>query len=370
MNELTSKTPSLRPFAARFPTMPLPPIAGHEALRARFADAIRASRLPQTLLFEGPRGVGKQRLALWLAQTLLCETASAPCGKCASCRQVDNLSHPDLHWFVPVELTKKGADADKQIDLVEEAIGEVLAERRAEPFYAAPAGLAAHSMASARLMLRRLALKPVQGSRAVFILGDAERLAAQKGQDGAANAVLKALEEPPPTAVIILTTSEPDALLPTILSRTVRVRVGRLPDSVVTSFVQQHMVSRREDAATVARRVQGAEGAIGRLVATEGNEGSAAAAADRLLQAVRDGAATRYGAALAQPPFQARGAFTSMLDALLERLRDEAREGGDTSKVMAAMTRVLEARELAQGNVNPQLLTAVLSEDLAGGGRS
>jgi DNA polymerase-3 subunit delta' len=349
--------------------MSLAPIAGHEALRQRFTDAIGAGRLPQTLLFEGPRGVGKQRLALWLAQALLCETTPAPCGKCASCRQVDNLSHPDLHWFIPVELTKKGADADKQIDLVEEAIGEILAERRDDPYYAAPAGLAAHSMASARLLLRQLALRPAQGSRAVFILGDAERLAAQKGQEGAANAVLKALEEPPPTAFIVLTTSEPDALLPTILSRTVRVRVGRLPDSVVTAFVQQHMLSRFGDAASVARRVQAADGAIGRLVAPEGNEGGGAVAADRLLQAVRGGTAARYGAALAQPPFQARGAFTAMLDALLERLRDEAREGGDTRKVMAAMTQVLEARELAQGNVNPQLLTAVLTEDLARGGR-
>jgi DNA polymerase-3 subunit delta' len=350
--------------------MALPPIAGHEALRARFSEAIQAGRLPQTLLFEGPRGVGKQRLALWLAQALLCEMASAPCGKCPSCRRVDRLSHPDLHWFIPVELTKKGADADKQIDLVEEAIGEVLAERREEPFYQAPAGLAAHSMASARLLLRRLALKPAQGPRAVFILGDAERLAAQKGQEGAANAVLKALEEPPPTAFIVLTTSEPDALLPTILSRTVRVRVGRVPDSVVTAFVHQHMLSRLGDAANAARRIQAADGAIGRLAATEGSEGEGAAAADRLLQAVRSGTAARYGAALAQPPFQARGAFTAMLDALLERLRDEARQGGDTGKVMAAMTQVLEARELAQGNVNPQLLTAVLTEDLAGGGRS
>ena len=329
-------------------------------------DAIQAGRLPQTLLFEGPRGVGKQRLALWLAQALLCETTPAPCGRCAACRQVEGLSHPDLHWFVPVELTRKGADADKQIDLVEEAIGEVMAARRQDSFYEPPAGLAAHGMASARLLLRQLALKPAQGRRAVFILGDAERLAAQKGQEGAANAVLKALEEPPPTAFIILTTSEPDALLPTILSRTVRVRVGRVPDSVVTSFVQQYMVSRLGGAGNVVSRVEAAEGAIGRLVATEGNGVSGAAAADRLQQAVRKGAAARYGAALAQPPFQARGAFTAMLDALLERLRDEAREGGDTGKVMAAMTQVLEARELAQGNVNPQLLTAVLTEDLAG----
>lgn len=309
--------------------------------------------------------MGKQRLALWLAQALLCENTPAPCGTCGACRQVSGLAHPDLHWFVPVELTKKGADADKQIDLVEEALGEVMAARREEPFYEAPAGLAAHSMASTRLMLRRLSLKPAQGKRAVFILGDAERLAAQKGQDGAANAVLKALEEPPPTAFIILTTSEPDALLPTILSRTVRLRVGRLSDSVVTSFVQQYMVSRLGTAPDVAQRVQAAEGAIGRLVATAGNEGGGAVAADRLLQAVRKGTAARYGTALAQPPFQARGAFTSMLDALLVRLRDEAREGGDTGKLIAAMSQVLEARDLAQGNVNPQLLTAVLSEDLA-----
>jgi len=345
--------------------MPIPPIAGHEALRARLSDAVQSGRLPQTLLFEGPKGVGKQRLALWLAQTLLCENTPAPCGACGACRQVAGLSHPDLHWFVPVELSKKGADADKQIELVEEALGEVMAARREEPFYEAPAGLSAHSMASARLLIRRLTLKPAQGKRAVFILGDAERLAAQKGQDGAANAVLKALEEPPPTAFIILTTSEPDALLPTILSRTVRLRVGRLPDSVVTAFVQQHMAPRLGDAANVARRVQAAEGSIGRLVAAEGADGAGTAAADRLLQAVRRGPAARYGAALAQPPFQARGAFTSMLDALLVRLRDEAREGGDTGKVIAAMAQVLEARDLAQGNVNPQLLTAVLSEDLA-----
>jgi len=345
--------------------MVLHPIAGHEAIRARFLEAIAAGRLPQTLLFEGPPGVGKQRLALWLGQALLCEGSPAPCGKCGACHLVETLSHPDLHWFVPVELSKKGADADKQIDLVEEALGEVMAARREDPFYEAPAGLAAHSMASARLLLRRLAMRPVRGPRAIFILGDAERLAAQKGQEGAANAVLKALEEPPPTAVIILTASEPDALLPTILSRVVRVRVGRVPDSVVTSFVQQHMAS-RVSGADLPRRVQAADGSIGALIAGQGSGDTGAAAADRLLQAVRRGAAARYGAALAQPPFQARGAFTSMLDALLERLRDEARDGGDTRAVMAAMTQVLEARELAQGNVNPQLLTAVLSEDLVG----
>jgi len=66
-------------------------------------------------------------------------------------------------------------------------------------------------------------------------------------------------------------------------------------------------------------------------------------------------------------PFQARGAFTVMLDGLLERLREEVRAAGTPShKLTEAIARVLQAREQAQGNVNPQLLAAVLSEDLAG----
>jgi hypothetical protein len=68
--------------------------------------------------------------------------------------------------------------------------------------------------------------------------------------------------------------------------------------------------------------------------------------------------------ALGQVPFQARGGFTDMLDALAERLRAEARRGRDTEKLVEAMARVMDARDMAQGNVNPQLLAAVLAEAL------
>src|SRR2546422_6107286 len=53
--------------------MPIPPLYGHEGIRNRLVGAIASGRLPQSLLLEGPRGVGKQRLALWLAQALVCE---------------------------------------------------------------------------------------------------------------------------------------------------------------------------------------------------------------------------------------------------------------------------------------------------------
>jgi DNA polymerase III subunit delta' len=351
--------------------MPIPPLYAHEGIRHRLVGAIASGRLPQALLFEGPTGVGKQRLALWLAQALVCEKsgekargdAGEGCGECQHCKLVLNLSHPDVHWFVPLELSKKGGDADKQVELVEEALGEEMAARRQQPLYEPPSGLASHGIAAVRLLLRRLVLTPAMGRRKVFVIGDAERLVPQTGADAAANALLKALEEPPADTVFVLTTATPDALLPTILSRVVRVRVARLADSVVAAFAQQELdvKGQRE----LAQRVALADGRIGRLLADGDARARGADAADRFLAAVEAGPVRRYGLALGLQPFQARGGFTDMLDGLLERLREQARAGGETEKVVEAIARVLEARGLAQGNVNPQLVAAVLADDLA-----
>jgi DNA polymerase-3 subunit delta' len=356
--------------------MPLHPLYGHEGLRKRLAGAVAAGRLPQGLLFEGPRGVGKQRLALWLGQLVLCERRGKeerePCGECRSCRLALELQHPDLHWFVPVEVSKKGADADKQIDLVEAALVEEMAVRRDQPLYEATSGLAGHGIAAVRLLLRRLALTPAMGSRKVFIIGDAERLVPQQGAEAAANALLKALEEPPADSVLVLTASEPDALLPTIVSRVVRVRLAPLQDSVVASFAQQELKS-GESRSKLQKMAEIAEGSIGRLLAS--SEAKPGGAAESYLAAVRAGTTSRLAYALRQPAYQARGTFTEMLDELLDRLRAELHErsekrGGEAkaSKLIVALAQVLAAREMAQGNVNPQLLTAVLSEDLAEAG--
>jgi DNA polymerase-3 subunit delta' len=200
--------------------------------------------------------------------------------------------------------------------------------------------------------------------RKVFIVGDAERLIPQRGMEDAANALLKALEEPPADTIVVLTAADPEALLPTVLSRVVRVRVARNTDSVVTEFAQQVLgvTSKTE----LAERVSAAGGCIGRLLATQGDSGAGSRRAGELLEAGRQGKATLYALALRQMPFQARGGFTEMLDALAGRLRAEAKAGGETQKLVEAIAQVMDARELAQGNVNPQLVTAVLAEDLAG----
>ena len=350
--------------------MPLPPLTGHEGVKTRLAGAHASGRLPQALLLTGPRGVGKQRLALWLAQLIHCEAPRGeprqePCGECRPCHLVLSLQHPDVHWFVPLELSKRGGagggsstgggDADKQVDLVADALAEEMAARREQPLYAPVAGLASHPIAAVRLLLRRLALTPAMGKRKVFIVGDAERLIPQLGTEVAANALLKALEEPPADSVIIVTAADPNALLPTVLSRVVLVRVARIADSAVTAFAQQTLGIKSKD--ELAQRVMVADGCIGKLLATDPPRSGQPDVAARFTEAP-----LLY--ALGQVPFQARGGFTDMLDSLAERLRAEAKRGGDTEKLVEAISLVMDARDMAQGNVNPQLLAAVLAEAL------
>src|SRR5204863_901312 len=253
----------------------------------------------------------------------------------------------DVHWFVPIELGKRGGsgsggvDADKQVELAADALAEEMAARREQPFYGPPTGLASHPVAAVRLLLKRLVLTPAMGKRNVFIVGDAERLIPQLGTEVAANALLKALEEPPPNSVIIITAADPNALLPTIMSRVVLISVARIADSDVTVFAQQTLGI--GDKAELAQRVTAAEGCIGKLFATvTGRSGQPADdQAARFLEAP-------WLFALGQVPFQARGGFTDMLDALAGRLRSEAQRGGDTDKLVEAIAMLLDARYLGQ----------------------
>src|SRR3989449_9496571 len=136
------------------------------------------------------------------------------------------------------------------------------------------------------------------GPRKVFVIGDAERLVPQRGAEAAANPLLKALEEPPADTVFVLTTAEPEALLPTIRSRVVRVRVARLADSVVTAFAQRELDLAKEP--SLSQRVTAAEGCIGRLLAGRGlgHGGSG----ERVLHALWGGPVARLGVSLGAQP--------------------------------------------------------------------
>ncbi len=346
--------------------MTLTPIHGHRTLRGRLAEAITADRLPQVLLLTGESGIGKQRLALWLAQRLLCEQPlGEPCGACGSCKRVLGLVHPDLHWFVPVPRPKAG-DGDKQLEEVAESLEAVMAERRAAGHWGAIDGMASHGIASARLIQRRASLSAVEGGWRVFIVAHAERLVPQESSPEAANALLKLLEEPPARSLFILTTPEAGLVLTTIRSRAVPIRMSRLSDHDVAECAATAGISVDQT------RLRAASGSIGRLQAGSDPAGTKAVSSARsVLEAIRQDADARAAVALRQGVSQARGEFTGMLDALAMALADEARDGAatgawrPTAAAAAGVARVLEAREQAQGNVNPQLALASLMNDLA-----
>lgn len=348
--------------------MAIHPLVGHLGARRRLVEALAAGRLPQVVLITGAEGVGKQRLALWLAQLLFCErrTADGPCGQCRQCRLALNLTHPDLHWFVPIPRPKTG-EAGKQVEEAAELLAEAITARREEPLYPAADGMSSHPIASARLMLRRAALTPVEGARKVFVVGEAERLVTQESSPEAANALLKLLEEPPADTWIVLTTPEPERVLPTIRSRAVPLRLARLSDEMVRGFATATLRP-APVGAELDLLVRRADGSIGRIAGSSEAADKAAADARALLDAVKNGGSARFERGLKQAPWSARGAFTDLLDALALELAGRARKvAGDGAALpyVAALDRVSAARAEAQGNVNPQLLLASLSGELA-----
>lgn len=355
--------------------VPLLPLYGHAALRKRFKSALARNTLPASLLLQGPRGVGKQQLALWLARLLLCESADrsvAPCGVCKTCRMANELHLPDLHWFFPRPRLK---DADPDLDDVQLDIAEGIAERLANGgVYEPPGGDEAIYVATVRTIVHMAALAPAMGQRKVFVIGDAERMVAQEGSDQAANAFLKLLEEPPANTMIILTSSEPGALLPTIRSRVVAVRVAPLSLEDVRAFLADPTVASRLDLGRqddLGELLDLAAGAPGRLIARDAWT-SALGQARRLLDAATSpDRGTRMRVALAQGASGARGKFSDTLDALTvlvhERSRTAVKQADDSAAFGAAkaMDAIERAKELAGSNVNPQLVTASLLQEIS-----
>ncbi|HSL70153.1 MAG TPA: hypothetical protein VK864_07905 [Longimicrobiales bacterium] len=371
----------------------LPPLVGHDDVQRALGQAIEQGQLPGSLLFHGPAGIGKQRLALWLAQTLVCEQprAAQPCGRCHSCHLALHLEHPDIHWFFPLPRPK--GSADRLADALEEARAAELANRRAEPFRPVlPGELAGIYLAQVQT-LRRLAIaRPAMGKRKAFIIGNAEGLVSQEASTEAANALLKVLEEPPSDTVFILTASDPDELLPTIRSRVLPIRVRPLSDEVVANVITE-VTNADPQAARLAARLS--EGSIGRALAFLPNDGEPGPLEDlriharSLLDAALAPKATdRLIAALSTAPAGARAHFVDTLDLLALWIRDLAAvtdnaldavvnvDAIDHLRTLAARlpaasrgaADALRSIDLARGmtrfNMNPQLILTWLLRDV------
>lgn len=189
-------------------------LLGQDPAKRVLEHALSGGAVHHAYRFEGPRGVGKTTAAMAFAAALLCPEDPLGCGKCSSCARASTLSptapevpaHPDL-LFVG-----RGLYPQNLIS-ASEANGISVEQVR-------------------RIIQPRMGFPPHEGKALVVLIFDADELTVS-----AANALLKTLEEPPPSTHFVLMTSRPARLLDTIVSRTLRVRFGPLPEAAIATLL-------------------------------------------------------------------------------------------------------------------------------------
>ncbi len=374
--------------------MTLPSLEGHERLSRILARAFLESQLPMVLLLHGPRGVGKQRLALWTGQLLLCEAvaSSGPCGDCRGCRLSLRIEHPDLLWYFPIKRPLSKGSRNRDQEALEAARADVIAEARERPIRPSysedPVGL---HLGTVRNLRREAARGSGMAPRRLFVLAEAQELVAQDASPEAANALLKLLEEPPLDCWFILTSSEPGRLLPTIRSRTTALHVPVLSAEHVCRFLNKHSDASEDE---IEKAASLAGGSIGRSLGYLPSDGEPGPLerirqeAFHLLRAALSPQPTdRFTGALSYSPVGARG-LHELLSSLESWLRDLAAlsscddlsvlnrdaikwlrktvaDGSiDPVRVSRCIRHAEDARRLAAGNVNPQLILTQMLADL------
>ncbi len=247
--------------------LPLPrALADHhgETLRPLAAQWLAQDRVPPVLLLTGIAGVGKREIGYHIAQWLLCEragfrkkasaeeqepdmfggglfasepvgvstpkassaseaaSAGGPCGECAACVKARQGSWVDFQEIGRPSSSGSSDDEDSE---------------EGESSGTGAGGFERLKIESFRELKASMGFGAHEGSYRIFLIANAERLTPQ-----AANSLLKLLEEPPPSWVLILTASDSSLLLPTLVSRCQRVRLRPLPDSLLRTLLDEARV--------------------------------------------------------------------------------------------------------------------------------
>ena len=200
-------------------------LLGNERAKETLRRMLRQGRVPGALLLAGDEGLGKKLFAVELARALNCRQPRGveACGVCNVCVRIGKFQHP----------SSDDREAHKRIVWSEHRdVGQVIPYNR-------------NILVDAvRDLERECNFRPAEGNARVFIIDDAESLS-----DSSSNALLKTLEEAPPTTRLVLVSSRPAALLPTIRSRCQTVRFAPLS----AEELEKHLVKTRKRAGEEAR---------------------------------------------------------------------------------------------------------------------
>ena len=172
-------------------------ILGHEHQKDILRRGLSNGRIAHAYLFSGPEGIGKRLMAMALARAIVC-LEQRGCGHCQACRKIDHQNHPDLHILEP----------DGNSIKIEQV----------------------------RAFQRELNLKPLEASRKICMIEQAETMTL-----GAANALLKTLEEPRGDSLLILLSAQPNRLLETIRSRCQALPFTRHPNSRIQAELEKQL---------------------------------------------------------------------------------------------------------------------------------
>lgn len=273
-------------------------VGGQERVRELLAPS--AADPAGAYLFMGPPGVGKVTTARVFSAAILCPNQ---CGTCTICTRVLRGTHPDVTWFQPEGTT--------------------------------------HRVAAIRELVASAALTPLEGSRRVIIVEEADRII-ERSQ----NALLKALEEPGQSVTWILVAEALDPFLPTVLSRCQIVEFAMIPQSTVARLIKDRLDLGDAEA---SRLVRAARGDLGRSIALATDESERLLRTKAFDAATRGRAEPRWALTVAEEiqlaAQSARSSVEKQQKVELESLDDVHGKGAWRKRVLDRQKRALRAAE-------------------------
>lgn len=233
-------------------------VIGQKRTKNLIKRQLQLNRLPHALLLFGPEGVGMDATAIQLAKVLNCKNSTTDsCDICDDCRQIDRLQHPNLHLVFPLPVGKNEQSHDSPLDKLSDDeindIREEIEKKAKNPYYKINIDKAnSIKITSIREIKRNTSMSIHGKGKKVVIILDADKMT-----DQASNALLKTLEEPIGDTILILTTANKDALLPTIVSRCQQVRFDELNSDEISEALQKREKIDPQQSQIIARLANG-----------------------------------------------------------------------------------------------------------------
>lgn len=218
-------------------------VIGQNKVKQILLESVKSNRISHAQMFLGDEGYGGLPLAISFAQYILCSDKKEDdsCGECASCKKVQHLSHPDLHFSFPIQLSAKEKSSDVFLPEWKEMI-LYNPYTEEEDWYAKTGNENKQGVIGkdeSQSVFKKLQLKSYEGGYKIMIIWLADKMNA-----AAANKLLKLIEEPPNKTLFLLTAKNLESILPTIISRTQVTKLSKISNSdIITGLVNYDVES-------------------------------------------------------------------------------------------------------------------------------